>query len=64
VERIKPERLRSWLEDPEVYILDVRTPPAWESSQVMIPGAHRFNPRQPLETRVKNIPRDKKIVAY
>lgn len=64
MERIEPETLRSWLADPEVYILDVRTPRAWESSQVMIPQAHRFNPRQPLETWVRNVPQDKKIVAY
>jgi rhodanese-related sulfurtransferase len=64
VERRKPETLRTWLEDPEVYILDVRTPRAWDASQAMIPHARRFDPHQPLDTWAGNIPKDKKIVAY
>ena len=64
MERIKPETLRGWLADTEVFVLDVRSPQAWEASQVKIPQAHHFNPHQPVETWVQNIPKDKKVVAY
>ena len=64
MERIKPETLRGWLADPGVFVLDVRSPQAWETSQVKIPQAHHFNPQQPVETWVQNIPQDKKVVAY
>ena len=64
MERIDLKTLRDWLADPEVYILDVRSPQTWERSGVKIPGAHRFNPHKPLETWVQELPKDKKIVAY
>jgi rhodanese-related sulfurtransferase len=64
MEQIAPEILRDWLEDLEVYILDVRSPRAWEASRVKIPGAHRFDPHQPVETWAAKIPKDKKVVAY
>jgi hypothetical protein len=64
VERIDPRTLQDWLADPEVFILDVRSPRAWEDSQAQIPGSHRFNPHQPVETWAQNIPKDKKLVAY
>jgi rhodanese-related sulfurtransferase len=64
MERIDPETLRDWLENPEIYILDVRSPQAWEASRVKTPGAHHFDPHQPVETWAPNIPKDKKLVAY
>lgn len=64
MERIAPETLRDWLKDPEVYILDVRGPQAWEASGVKIPRARHFDPHQPLATWVDNVPKDKKVVAY
>lgn len=64
MERIDPGTLRSWLEDPEVYILDVRSPQAWEASRVKIPQAHHFNPHLPVEDWARKIPKDKKVVAY
>jgi rhodanese-related sulfurtransferase len=64
VERIDPKTLQEWLADPEVFILDVRSPNAWEASQAQIPGSRRFDPHQPVETWAANIPKDKKLVAY
>lgn len=64
MERIDAATLRDWLDIPEVYILDVRSPRAWEASRVKIPRAHHFNPHDPVNLWAENIPRDKKVVAY
>lgn len=64
MKRIAPEILRDWLKDPEVYILDVRSPQAWDASEGKIPQSHRVNPYQPAETWARNLPKDKKLVVY
>jgi rhodanese-related sulfurtransferase len=64
VERVDKETLQAWLDDPEVFILDVRTPQAWAASQTKIKQAHRFDPLQPVETWSQTLPKDKKLVAY
>ena len=64
MQRVDKETLKTWLADPEVYILDVRAPQAWEASPAKIPHAHRFDPLQPPETWASQIPKDKKVVAY
>jgi len=64
VERIDKETLKAWLDDPDVFILDVRTHRAWEGSQTMVRHAHRFDPQQPVETWALRLPKDKKLVAY
>ncbi len=64
MERINKETLKGWLWDTNVYILDVRSPQAWDASQGKIPQAHHVNPYQPMETWARNLPKDKKLVVY
>jgi len=64
MERLGPETLRDWLENPEVYLLDGRSPRAWEASGVKIPRVRRLIPQQPVEIWAQNIPKDKKVVLY
>jgi rhodanese-related sulfurtransferase len=64
MEKITKETLRGWLEDPQVFIMDVRSPQAWEASTAMIKHAHRFDPTQLTTADLKTIPKDKKVVLY
>jgi rhodanese-related sulfurtransferase len=64
VEKIDKETLRSWLGDPQVFIMDVRAPKDWEASDIKIEHAHRFDPVQPVASWAKDVPRDKKLVLY
>ena len=64
MERMAQETLKARLDDPEVFLLDVRSPRAWEESGAMIKGAHRFDPGQPTEAWAPELPRDKQLVAY
>jgi len=64
MEKITQETLRGWLKDPQVFIMDVRSPQAWEASSAKIEHAHRFDPTQLTLAAIKDIPKDKKVVVY
>ncbi len=64
MEKITPETLRDWLEDPQVFIMDVRSPLAWAASTAKVKHAHRFDPAQLILGAIKDIPKDKKVVLY
>ena len=62
-EKIGPETLKSWLEDPEVFIMDLRQPGAWQGSPAKIKNAHHFDPTA-FPAWVKDLPQDQKLVLY
>jgi rhodanese-related sulfurtransferase len=61
--RVDQETLKSWLNDPQVVILDVRAPDDWEKSDKKIKGAVRKDPKN-VKTWAATLPKDKKIVLY
>ena len=63
VKSINPAALQAMLGDPQLMIIDVRTPSAWADSKNMIKGAVRQDPRK-VPTWGKTLPKDKKIVVY
>ncbi len=63
VPRLEKESLIGWLSDPQVIILDVRTPKDWEASGQKIKDAVRQDPKE-AKTWAASLPKDKKIVLY
>ena len=63
VEKIVPETLKSWLEDPEVFIMDLRQPGAWNGSTAKIKNAKHFDPNA-FPVWVNEIPPDRKLALY
>ena len=61
--RMTKEALRAMLGNPDVYVIDVRTPQEWETSEKKIEGALR---EDPLELRgwMSKFPKDKTLVFY
>jgi predicted sulfurtransferase len=57
------ETLKSWLSDPKVAVIDVRSPGDWEKATTKIKGAVRQDPKQ-VKTWAETVPKDKKIVLY
>lgn len=60
---VDKETLRSWLEDPNLFLMDVRSAAAWKRSIAKIERAHRFDPEK-LGKMVQDIPKHKKLVLY
>lgn len=61
--RLDRNTLKSWLSDPQVIILDVRSPHDWTGSNKKILNAVRQDPRE-VKTWGPGLPKDKKIVLY
>jgi rhodanese-related sulfurtransferase len=61
--RLDKETLKSWLSDPQVVIVDVRTGKDWQASQTKIKGAVRQDPQE-VQTWAASLPKEKKIVLY
>ncbi len=61
--RVDKDTLKSWLADPGVLIIDVRTGSSWERSATKIKGAVRQDP-QKVKDWAASLPKDKKIVLY
>jgi len=55
--------LKAMLDDPQLLIIDVRTPKDWNSSDKKIKAAVRQDPNKVAEWG-KALPKDKKIVLY
>lgn len=64
VPRISKEELKSMLNDPEVIILDVRTPGDWNESKTKIQGAVREDPDKSAKSWAGKYSKDKTIVLY
>jgi rhodanese-related sulfurtransferase len=61
--RVDKETLKSWLADPQVVLLDVRAANDWQSSDKIIKGAVRQDPKE-VQTWAASLPKEKKIVLY
>lgn len=61
--RVDQETVKSWLNDPQVLIIDVRTGQSWEQSNRKIKGAVRQDARE-VKQWAAGLPTDKKIVLY
>jgi rhodanese-related sulfurtransferase len=62
--RIDIDELKWKIEHHEpIFIIDTRSPPAWEASPVKIPGARRRHYND-LEAHLDELPRDRTIVTY
>ena len=64
VVRVSPSEVRRRLERGEpLTFVDARNPKAWGDSDVKLPGAIRV-PADDVESRVREIPRGRPVVAY
>jgi len=57
------DTLKGLLEDPELVVLDVRTGRDWSSSDLIIKGARRVDPRD-FDTWSIGLDREKIVVLY
>jgi rhodanese-related sulfurtransferase len=62
VPRVSKQTLKSWLNDPNVLIIDVRLH-SYETSKKKIKGAVRKDPYN-VKSWASTLPKDKKIVLY
>jgi rhodanese-related sulfurtransferase len=60
--RVSKQTLKSWLDDPNVMIIDVRLF-SYNTSKKKIKGAVRKDPFN-VESWANTLPKDKKIVLY
>lgn len=60
---VDKETLRNWLGQSDLFLMDVRTPAAWNRSIAKIEHAHRFEPHR-LSKMIRDIPKNKKLVIY
>ena len=63
VPRVDKEKVKGWLDNPEVMIIDVRATGDWEASDKKIKGAVRRDPNK-ADVWAKDLPKEKKIVLY
>jgi rhodanese-related sulfurtransferase len=61
--RLEPDTLKSWLADPQVVVLDVRSPQDWEGSNKKIKGALRRDYKD-VATWAPGLPKNRRIVVY
>jgi rhodanese-related sulfurtransferase len=63
MESVDKETLRNWLEQPDLFLMDVRSTFAWDHSIAKIKQAHRFAPDK-LPRMLQDIPKNRKLVIY
>ncbi len=63
VKYVNSAALKAMLGDPQVVVIDVRTPKDYNNSKTMIKGALRQDPGK-VPTWAKTLPKDKKLVVY
>jgi rhodanese-related sulfurtransferase len=61
--RIESEQLRAKLDQPGVYLLDVRIVSDWKKSDRKIPGAVRVDPHD-VSSWAGKYPKDELLVVY
>ncbi|MPM53195.1 Thiosulfate sulfurtransferase GlpE [bioreactor metagenome] len=72
IQNVTVEEAKKMVEKGDVFILDVRTPSEFNSSHIkgatLIPvtnsGGSNLSPDQLLESRINEVPKDKKILVY
>jgi rhodanese-related sulfurtransferase len=60
---VDKETLSKWLEQPDLFLMDVRSDSAWDRGIAKIKHAHRFAPDK-LPQMVQDIPKNRKLVIY
>ena len=60
---VDKETLKSWLGQPDLFLMDVRSADGWGRSIAKIEYAHRFDPER-LSKMARDIPKNKKLVLY
>lgn len=60
---VDKETLKSWLGQPDLFLMDVRSASAWNRSIAKIEHSHRFDPEK-LGKMGQDIPKNKKLVVY
>jgi rhodanese-related sulfurtransferase len=60
---IDKETLKNWLGQPELLLLDIRSPEAFGKSIAKIEGAHRVDPAK-IPREAANLPQNRKVVLY
>jgi rhodanese-related sulfurtransferase len=63
VQRVDKDTVKGWLGQPDVVIIDVRSPSDWAASDKKIQGAVRKDPGT-VAAWAGEIPKDKRIVLY
>ena len=61
--RIEPEQLKAKLDQPGLYLLDVRLVSDWKKSDRKIPGAVRVDPHD-VSSWASKYPKDELLVVY
>jgi len=60
---VDQETLKSWLGQPGLFLMDVRSAAGWRGSIAKIEHAHRFEPGR-LSKMARDIPKNPKLVLY
>jgi rhodanese-related sulfurtransferase len=63
VKSVDKKTLKSWLGRPDLFLMDVRSPRAFDKSIAKIEQAHRIEPAQLLQV-ARNIAEGKRVVLY
>jgi hypothetical protein len=63
VPRMTKEQLKAQLDNPDVVIIDVRLPAAWNAAKDKIKGAVREDPTV-MDSWINTYPKDKTYVFY
>ncbi len=63
MKRVNKETLKKWLDQPGIFLMDVRSATAWNLSIAKIEHSHRFAPEK-FGKMVQDIPKNKKLVLY
>ncbi|MCL4501808.1 MAG: rhodanese-like domain-containing protein [Deltaproteobacteria bacterium] len=63
MKRVDKETLKSWLGQPGLFLMDVRSASAWNRSIAKIECSHRFAPEK-FGKMLQDIPKNKKLVLY
>ena len=64
VPRMTKEELKSLLDNPDVFVLDVRIVGEWKRGALKIQGAVREDPEKDYKTWASKYPKDKTLVFY
>ena len=60
---VDQQTLRNWLEDADLFLMDVRSTSARNHSIAKIEHSHRFDPEK-FGKMAQDIPKNKKLVLY
>ena len=64
VPRMTKEEVKALLGNPDVVIIDVRSPDDWNRSKEKIAGAVREDPEKEIKSWAMRYPKDKTLIFY